>query len=185
MTNIAVKLIGCIVFSTLLLMSCHSTKKDKDREALVHQWLGKELILPPDMEYKILGRDTLCPDLWEKSYKILAYVDSAGCTSCQLGIPQWQQIINICKSSNLDVSFLFVVHSTNYENFGYELLLDNFNYPIIYDRKNRFDELNHFPPFPYSTFLLDKDNKILLIGSPINNPPMLELYMKLITQNPK
>jgi hypothetical protein len=144
--------------------------------------LGEEIILPSDMEYKITGRDTLCPELWNKSYKFLTYVDSAGCTSCQLGIPQWQQIMDICQSNHFDVSFLFVVYSLNYENFEYELLLDNFDCPIIYDRRNRFDELNHFPPFPYRTFLLDKDNKIILIGSPINNPQMLELYMKTIAQ---
>jgi hypothetical protein len=35
---------------------------------------------------------------------------------------------------------------------------------------------------PYRTFLLDKDNKVLLVGSPIKNPKMWALYEKIITQ---
>jgi hypothetical protein len=177
MIKYQLKLSGYISFVIYFLASCSSSGKDRE---IVRQWIGKEIILPSSMEYKIMGRDTLCTDLWDKAYKILTYVDSAGCTSCQLGIPQWQQIMNICESNDIDVSFLFVVHSNNYEDFGYELLLDNFNYPIIYDRQNRFYELNHFLPYPYRTFLLDKDNKVILIGSPINNPQMLQLYMNNI-----
>lgn len=94
-----------------------------------------------------MGRDTVCPDLWNTPYKILTYADSMGCTGCQLGIPQWQQIINTCKINNTDVGFLFIIHSPNYADLGYELLY--FDYPIIYDKHNSFDKLNHFPPLPY------------------------------------
>ncbi|MDR2410159.1 MAG: hypothetical protein LBE13_18905, partial [Bacteroidales bacterium] len=75
--------------------------------------------------------------------------------------------------------FLFVIHSPNYADLGYELLY--FDYPIIYDKHNSFDKLNHFPPLPYRTFLLDKDNKVILVGSPINNPKLLEIYMNIMT----
>mgnify|MGYP000925728807 FL=1 len=41
--------------------------------------------------------------------------------------------------------------------------------------------LNKFPKNPqYQTFLLDKDNKILLIGSPIGNHHIWNLYKQII-----
>jgi hypothetical protein len=165
------------------LFSCQISQTNKFNR-IVQEWRGKEIILPIDIECTHLGRDTLYPELWNNSHKIFTYIDSIGCTSCQLGLPQWKQLIDSCIRQYVDVHFVFVVHSTNYRQFGQELRLNDFTYPVIYDRHNDFDKLNHFPPAPYRTFLLDKDNKVLLVGSPINNPTMWELYKKFITQSP-
>jgi hypothetical protein len=161
------------------LFSCNFSQEGTSKK-IVRQWLGKEIILPQEIEYKIMGRDTMCPELWNKPYKILTYADSVGCTGCQLGIPQWQQIINTCKIDSIDVGFLFVIQSPNYADLGYELLY--FDYPIIYDKHKNFDKFNHFPPLPYRTFLLDKDNKVILVGSPINNPRLLEMYINVMNE---
>ncbi len=174
------------IFSLLLvsfiLFSCQFSSKQKIKH-IVKQWQGKEIKIPQeDMEYKILGRDTICPELWNKPYKVLAYIDSIGCSSCRLGLSSWKQLIDSCKQQQMDIGFLFVVHSTDYDYFGHEVRFNEFDHPIIYDRKNCFDKLNHFPPHPYQTFLLDKDNKVVLIGSPINNPSMWELYKSIIAQ---
>ena len=76
--------------------------------------------------------------------------------------------------------FIFVVHSSDFKRFDAEVSFYKFDYPIIYDYHNSFDKLNKFPPAPYRTFLLDKDNKVQLIGSPINNPQIWELYKKVM-----
>ena len=52
----------------------------------------------------------------------------------------------------------------------------------IYDYNNDFEKLNHFPPAPYRTFLLDKENRVQVIGSPINNPEVWERYKNIILQ---
>ncbi len=176
-----IKLSG-IIFFFLILSSCGSSKKE-DIKKIVQEWQGKEVLVPDgEITYKVLGRDTLCADLWDKPYKIFTYIDSIGCTSCQLGLPQWKALIDSCKQQQLDVSFLFAVHSSDFEYFGHEVRFNEFDYPLIYDYKNRFDKINHFPPSPYRTFLLDKNNKILLIGSPIHNPAVWALYKNVITQ---
>mgnify|MGYP000541419380 CR=1 FL=1 len=41
------------------------------------------------------------------------------------------------------------------------------------DQSDRLNELNHFPPADgeiFKPFLLDKDNKVVVIGNPIHNP---------------
>jgi hypothetical protein len=44
--------------------------------------------------------------------------------------------------------------------------------------------LNHFPSQPeLQSFLLDKDNKVLLIGNPVLNPKVWDLYKQIITDN--
>lgn len=46
---------------------------------------------------------------------------------------------------------------------------DNFDKPICMDQSDRLNELNHFPADGrFQTFLLDKDNKVVVIGNPIH-----------------
>jgi hypothetical protein len=172
-------------FILIILCSCQSHSTKNNIEQVIREWQEREIQIPSEkIEYMTMGRhDTLCLDFWNKPYKILTYIDSVGCTGCQLGLAQWRKLIDSMLIQQLDVSFLFVVHSSDYEMFEYMLIENNFSYPIIYDRKNNFDKLNHFLPAPYRTFLLDKDNKILLVGSPIKNPKMWALYKKFITQS--
>ena len=165
----------------VIIFQCCSSSQ-KDIEKIVKEWQGKEIIVPHEIEFKIFGRDTLCSDLLGKSYKILTYVDSIGCTSCQLGLPHWLELIQISERQQMNVAFLFVVHSSNYHLFTLETIANEFNYPIIYDYNNSFYKLNHFPPDPYRTFLLDGDNKVQLIGSPIESFQIWELYKKAISQ---
>ncbi len=179
--NMKLLILEFLLFAFILL-SCRSSPS-KDTVKIIKEWRGKEIILPEKMEYKIMGRDTLCSDLWDKPYKILTYVDSVGCTSCQLGLSQWKTLMDSCNQNCMKVSFLFAVYSTNYKRFGYELIIDEFNHPIIYDRNNDFFKLNKFPKAPYRTFLLDQNNKVLLVGSPIGNPQMWALYKKVIMQS--
>jgi len=165
-----------------ILCQCCSLKH-KHIEIIVWEWSGKEITVPNQIEYTFLGRDTICSDLWDKTYKIFIYFDSIGCSICKMGLSNWIELIEICEKQKMDVAFLFVVHSSNYHMFNIEIIENQFNYPIIFDYNNNFDKLNHFPPDPYRTFLLDKDNKVILIGSPINNNAMWELYKRVITQS--
>jgi len=170
-----------LLFLCVFLSSCQS--QDELKKTII-EWHGKVIIIPYEMiNYKVLGKDVVGSHLWESSFKIFTYIDSVGCTSCQLGLNNWKQMIDSCKIYRLDIAFLFVVHSTDYDLFTYELLLSRFDYPVIYDYQNNFDKLNHFPKEPYRTFLLDKNNTVLLIGSPIKNKKIWELYKEVITQH--
>jgi len=158
--------------------SCNPQKKEIKK--IVKEWMGKEIILPQQIEFKVLGRDTICSDLWEEPYKILTYVDSIGCSSCKMGLHFWEAIAEIFKHEKLNVPILFVIHSTDYDLLSQELIENNFNFPVIYDYNNLFEKLNHFPPAPFRTFLLDKNNIVQLIGSPVNSPQVWKLYRDII-----
>ncbi len=59
---------------------------------------------------------------------------------------------------------------------------DNFDKPICLDQSDKLNELNHFPADGrFQTFLLDKYNKVVVIGNPIHNPNIRELYLKEVT----
>lgn len=171
-----------VIIFVCLLNSCQMSRKG-DIKKIVQEWQNKEVLIPNDVTFKILGCDTVCFYLWNKPYKVFTYIDSIGCTGCQLGLSEWKTLIDSCRWQQIGVEFIFAVHSSDYKQFTEEVRLNEFDYPIIYDEHNSFDKLNHFPPAPYRAFLLDKDNKVLLIGSPINNPTIWKLLKKIIKHN--
>ena len=65
----------------LFLMSC--LNKDNNIVSLLKEWEQKEILFPKEMYFTTMLRDTTYYNL-QSEYKILAYVDSIGCTSCKL-----------------------------------------------------------------------------------------------------
>ena len=119
----------------------------------------------------------------DAEYKVLVYVDSVGCTSCKLQLPKWQELIaHVDSATNGNIPFIFVFQSKDDRELRYILKRDNFDRPVCIDRNNRFDELNQFPQdITFQTFLLDKDNKVKVIGNPVHNLAVRDLYLKQIT----
>lgn len=171
-----------LLFVIVCFISCQPKKNAS--EQVVREWQGKEIKLPDSIIYKVLGRDTLCSDVWDKSYKIISYFDSTGCIGCRLDLRQWKRFYDTCSVYQPSISLLLVVCSSDY-SFLEQMLVDHeFSHPIIYDEQDLFDKLNHFPPqYQFRTFLLGKDNKVVLVGSPMNSPKMWELYKNAIMQS--
>ena len=62
------------------------------------------------------------------------------------------------------------------------LKCDSFDRPVCIDLDNRLNKLNHFPAdVTFQTFLLDKENKVTVLGSPVHNTAIKDLYLKQIT----
>ena len=59
---------------------------------------------------------------------------------------------------------------------------DNFTLPVCIDTDNHFYNLNHFPgEMTFQTFLVDRDNHVKVIGNPIHNLSVRDLYLKELT----
>jgi hypothetical protein len=53
------------------------------------------------------------------------------------------------------------------------------------DMENTIMKLNNFPKEQdFRCFLLDKDNKVVMVGNPVLNPGIWELYKKIINGKP-
>ena len=79
------------------------------------------------------------------------------------------------------MAFLFFFQSKDNKELRYILKRDNFRLPVCVDSQNEFGKLNRFPSeLMFQTFLLDKDNRVKVIGNPIHNLSVKELYLKEI-----
>lgn len=171
-------------FILLLLTSCNSRKKEIGR--IVRAWKNKEVVFPDNLETKIFGRDTCCPDLWKAKYKILHYVDTSGCSECRLQLYDWKLFKEQTDSLGLDLSFLFVAWVHNYEELETLQVINQCDIPFLYDRDGQMMELNRFPvQNNLQTFLLDSANRVVLIGNPVRNLPLRQLYFKMIREENK
>lgn len=171
-----------LLATTFLLFSCKEDEKGKISR-LVTEWQGKEVIFPKEISFTRYVTDTTDYQIPASDYKVLVYVDSVGCTSCKLQLARWKELITHTDSiTGGKVPFLFFFHSKDYKEIRYLLRRDGFDLPVCIDKDDQLNKLNQFPAdITFQTFLLDKDNKVAVIGNPVHNMAVKELYLKQIT----
>lgn len=106
--------------------------------------------------------------------KYVIYNDSLDCTSCALNkMYLWNDFIEYAKPYNGRLKYYFIFSPSRKDCKNVELILkeDNLDYPILLDTLNEFVKLN--PHLPKNrvlhTFLLDEDNRVILVGNPLHN----------------
>ena len=165
----------------LLMASC--SESDKERlSKLVNEWEGKEILFPTHSIFTIQGKDTVDFEYGNADYKVITYIDSVGCTSCKLQLHRWKDLVaEVDSLTNGSVPFLFYFHPKDIRELRYLTRRDAFTYPVSFDEKDDFNRLNHFPSeMMFQTFLLDKENRVVALGNPVQNPKVKELYLNLI-----
>lgn len=168
----------------LCLVSC--AESDKERlSRLVSEWERKEILFPAHSIFTIQGKDTVIFEFKDTDYKVVTYVDSAGCTGCKLQLSRWKELIaEVDSLTKGRVPFLFYFHPKDIKELRYLTRREGFTYPVCFDEKDNFNRLNRFPSdMMFQTFLLDKENKVVALGNPVLSPKVKELYLKLITGN--
>lgn len=171
-----------IYLFSFVLFSCSDKDKEEIKQ-LVIEWQGKEINIPNNSIFTIQGKDTVDVNL-NTEHKILVYVDSAGCTSCRLQLSKWKEFIaQVDTVATKPVQFLFYLAPKNVKEARYITRRDDFTYPMCVDINNEINKKNKFPKKDmFHTFLLDAENKVQIIGNPIHNSAVKELYLKTISQ---
>ena len=174
-----------ILLVLTIFFSCQDKQKEEKKQIaqLVNEWQGKQIVFPENLIFTRYLTDTTDFQIPQSDYKVLIYVDSIGCTSCKLQLHKWKQLIEYTDSATQGkVPFLFFFHPKDAKEIRYLLKRDGFNRPVCIDMDDWLNKLNKFPAdMTFQTFLLDKDNKVAVLGNPINNTAVKDLYLKQIT----
>lgn len=171
-----------ILFSSLFLFSCSDDKKH-DIEVLVKEWNNKEIRFPENPVFMRYVTDTVPYKIPKTDYKVVVFVDSVGCISCKLQLPKWKEFMHEVDSlSDGNVPFVFFFQTKDVRELRYILRRDNFSHPVCIDTEGSFYRLNRFPgEMMFQAFLVDSENRVKVIGNPIHNLPVKDLYFKEIT----
>lgn len=170
------------LFFSLLMVFCSSCMYNEKIQVgeLVKEWNQKEILFPKEAVFTRFISDTVCTGIPRSKNKVVIFVDSAGCLSCKLQLTKWKRLMDevdsLCPDS---VPFLFFFESGNVRELQALLKRDNFAHPICLDTYGAFNALNHFPDqLMFQSFLLDSANRVKIIGNPIHNLSVKELYMQ-------
>lgn len=165
------------------LSSCRNSSND-----ILNKFYNSNIIIPNNLElYDTSKIDINSYPYNNSKYKYIVYYDSTTvCTSCNIQkINRWNDLIE-WSSDKTDIKYYFIMSSKKNKISNIllrkDLKLISLNYPIYIDSAYLFKKINSsIPDNPkFNTFLLDGDNKVILIGDPIGNPKIEELFKNII-----
>ena len=175
-----------MIFIIFFFTSCKESKRKSSIAKIVSEWIGKEIMFPEWLECTSMGNKTNCIALYSESFKILLYVDSLGCTSCRLNLSDWKKIMDETNSEFItkpEFIFFFQPKKSDEKELQYILLSKGFRHPVFVDKDNLVNKINNFPSDPeYQCFLLDKNNKVVMVGNPSQNTGIWTLYKSIINR---
>ena len=99
----------------------------------------------------------------------------------------WEYLLEYAEKFDNRLKFYFIFSPKKNDEYSVQLQLKNtyFNYPIILDTKGEFAKLNpHLPENKaMHTFLLDKDNNVILVGNPLLNSKIEKLFKTTVEKH--
>lgn len=170
------KIIACMLFLILLLLGCSDNS-----ESIINKLYYRKIDYISDNQL-IMKDTTINRFIVEPSIKIVTYFDSLICTQCLMNYLNTASKY-IERFNNDSVIFICVLQSSRIDELQNALKQFEFNNVLIindkhdnYLKKNGIDNI----PMTYTSFLLDYDNIIALIGDPLKNSNIRLLYNRRI-----
>lgn len=172
-----IKLLTYIII-VISLMSCK-----KDLNSIVSSLYGKEISF--DGDFQTLQSDTLMSgfDL-NTPIKVVAYLNSSICTPCvENYITVSSKFIKNIGSDS--VIYVCILQSRPIDSL--QLFLSNVNLPgivVIIDTYNKYGTINSINKYNnmLTTYLLDSENRIVLIGDPLRSNKVRKIYETQINE---
>lgn len=169
-----------ILCGLAVLISCKS-RNEKIFAQAIKELTNKEVKFYHDDKYVLNGRDTVLNKMQEGQYKLVVFADSSSCEMCDFKLGEWDLKRKEIMYYNKDVNFMMIIQSKDYHSFEHLAHEEMPDFPFVYDPDAIFLKKNNIPPqHQLHTFLLDSDNKIVLVGTPIGNGKMWNLYKEQI-----
>ena len=165
-------------FSLLLTALCATTSCRNATEKAIDAFTGRAIELPQGLEYRSLA-DSLCP-LPQNSLKLVVYINSE-CSRCAAQLPKWAEREREFKDAG-DVAVLYYVRAMDFKHALWLLGHYGFSAPVFIDPASDILQRNGIPESfsPLHTFLLDGRGRVVLSGSPLDNPFLAERYRRAI-----
>jgi hypothetical protein len=121
-----------------------------------------------------------------KLFIFYPYIDSAGCTSCRLQLGKWRNLIESADTLfSKKPEFILVFQTKHNGEIEIKQLMrqNGFGYAVFLVADYKTVLLNSFPKEQeYRCFLLDGGNKVVMVGNPVLNRGIWELYKKQIAE---
>lgn len=175
---------GLLLLMAFLSVSCKNYKLEKK----LKKFIQHEIVVPNNLR-QIAGEgdEPEIIDTESVSARLIVYVDSLECSSCKVGhMYEYNEITdyrNVAGEQYLPM-FIFSPPGRAVKELLYRIRSSHFEYPVFLDESGAFPKANPhvLADSRFHTFLLDKNGRIILVGDPVRNQPLWELYKTTIKQ---
>ncbi len=152
----------------------------------LQRFMGSQVNFPASLQL-VAGRDVRPFEIEDSKAHILIYYDSTACGTCLVGkLPEWDPLIDSVATICPDADFVFVMSpkAAEYKAVLRAVIINGAGRNVALDRAGDFIRDNpHIPNDDrFHTFLLDRNGKVLLAGSPLHNPGLWALYKDMLAR---
>ncbi len=173
-----------IALVCMVLMSCGA--RNDVRKNVEEMASAPVSIIGSDMECWVPDSSRFPVSDTKKDYTMVVYVDSTQCTPCFINrLTDWNEFVSFEKNKKYSVDFVFILETSPdmMESTVGNLEKSTFRHPVYIDSKCSFRKENpHIPQgIMYHTFLLDKENKVIMVGNPCTSKEIKELFLKCVS----
>lgn len=181
-----IKIMIKLVFIILFLLSCNQNNSNqflnKKVNLEIEEEIGEKVFFPKSV-MKLLKEDKTSNLQTQNKFTIVAYYNGS-CSACYLQLSRWIKTLENLKKTNLNVDFKFILSGDS--NAVLKANLEEINFPLInayHDKNDEFGMKYNFllnESYTNSSMLLDKNDKILCIGNPIDSNGDMNKYIELM-----
>ena len=120
----------------------------------------------------------------DNNYRLVVYTDSSQCTPCFIShLSDWYELLSLERNGKLNVTFIIEPPSTQYDKTMERINNVQFFHPLYIDSNCKLRKNN--PQIPnesmFHTFLLNKNNQIVLVGNPLHNNQIEKMLKEIIS----
>lgn len=176
-----------LLLFVILLLSFGCNNKSKRLKEEYSTFINKDIKLPAFTKGVYKNKDTIYFHNDDVMARMVIFFDSTTCSSCQIArIWEWERVTSYAKVMRDRFEPIFIFAPTIQQEYATILSLKAqlFKCPIYVDTQQSF--LTYNEGFPqnkiFHVFLMDKNNKVLLVGEPTYNSKLWEMYKTTITE---
>ena len=167
-----------IVMILIFFQSC----LHRDIKNNITELLNKKIIIPENLE-AIKGEYIQDSAEIHAPIKLVIHYSPESCSNCALAhlsdYEMWHNL-SFASDSKLKILFIFTPSQTQYEILLQQISQLQIQDTIYIDKSGNFLTENKDILKNYNAFLLNKRGEIVLVGDPIANKSMIELYRKTL-----
>lgn len=165
-----------VLFISLIMLIHQSCYESNNYNKLVKKWYYKQIVIPDSLDVMIDGvKISTLKDYRSDEMAIISFID-ADCHSCIEKLDKWEKVWSDFGNAQI----LLFIHTHSYSTFESYAHHFNFNRPTVYDRNMTIIKDNNIADLNARTMLIDKNDKVLLIGNPTSSSELKDLYVSII-----
>jgi len=121
----------------------------------------------------------------DSTCRMIIFIDSTECSSCVMkSLHEWNELFYLEDKGKVIFYFIFSPKRGTSQDICSAFHSSGLNHPIYVDTCNVFLRANpHIPSNPIMhSFLLDENDSVLLVGNPVRNKKIEELFFKILEE---